>query len=433
MLRITTLVLLVVGLSGCAATRLRDRIVNQTETLTDLQYKQVLGNLARLHIDPYALPSQSNLHDGTAQVQANAAANLALWRTSQLPSTLSGSRTIVEQWTVRPVTDDTVLKLLRLTYQRALGMPVSLVTEGGLANDVAHELKKQIAWPESPPAYTPGERAMVTPGQGRVTQPFVQGPISQTYPLYPPTAPAGRGRFETPTSSGPNVVPPPPGRDGGGPAAPIPPEPNPRSAEPAGADRGAARSSSRSKKDDGVRLAQQGIDLRGRLEAPPGLSIGRLLPEPIRSKDQEIEEDIANSMHVIKLSEDYFSAKFKTSNSEDIISDEELADVEAFQPGASTEKDGVISAGAREVRRQVKELEKDLRKIKPGWVHFGCKPPHDACYVGRYGKTFAWVYAKDGRQLADFTLIVLNFSDLIKEQTVMTSPGGVRFSPSPTR
>jgi hypothetical protein len=154
MFRIATLVLIAFGLSGCTATRLRDRIVNQTETLTELQYKQVLGNLARLHVDPYAIPSQSNLHDGTAQLQANAAANIALWRTSQLPSTLSGSRTVVEQWTVRPVTEDTTLKLLRLAYQRALGMPVSLATEEGLANDLAHELKKQIAWPESPPTYT---------------------------------------------------------------------------------------------------------------------------------------------------------------------------------------------------------------------------------------------------------------------------------------
>jgi hypothetical protein len=138
-------------------------------------------------------------------------------------------------------------------------------------------------------------------------------------------------------------------------------------------------------------------------------------------------------MHVIKLSEDYFTVKYKTSNSEDIVSDGELGDVDAFRPEQSNVEDGVISASAREVRRQVKEVEKDLRKIQPGWVHFGCKPPHDACYVGRCGKTFAWVYAKDGRRLADFTLIVLNFSDLIKENTVMTSPGGIRFSPSPTR
>ena len=148
MLTATMLILSLASSIGCTAVRLRDRLVTQSETLTELQYKQVLGNLARLHLDPYALPFQVMLHDGTAEIQDNGAANITLFRSSMLPPTVTGSRTVVEQWSVHPVSDDTALKVLRVAYQRALGMPVSLTSEHGLANDLAHELKKQIPWPE---------------------------------------------------------------------------------------------------------------------------------------------------------------------------------------------------------------------------------------------------------------------------------------------
>ena len=184
--------------AGCVSTRLRDRIVNQSETLTDLQYKQVLGNLARLHEDPYAIPSHSNVHDGTAQVQQNAGANITLFRSNMLPPTLTGSRTIVEQWSVRPVIDDTALKVLRLAYQRALGMQVSLATEDGFANDLAHELKKQIPWPEAPPAYTPGLKAKTDPNQGTFTpaSPFLERGIP-VFPFFAP--PAATPKAATPS------------------------------------------------------------------------------------------------------------------------------------------------------------------------------------------------------------------------------------------
>ncbi len=364
--------ILLVVMSGCTATRLRDRVVNQTGTLTDLQYKQVLGNLARLHVDPYAIPSQSNLHDGTAQVQANAGANITLFRSSMLPPSLNGSRTLVEQWTVRPVTDDNALKLLRLAYQRAIGMPVSLITEEGLANDLAHALKKQIAWPESEPIYSPGLKAKADPNQGTTT-PAASHSTSSGYPGY--SIPSGYPGYGYGNYAYSNLY----------------------------------------------RYVPQ--------YSTPG---GPTPKDPVKPTDDDIKQDIANSMRVIKLSGDYFAQKYKTSNSEDIVFDEELGNIDAFQPGKSTVTDGVISGSAREVRRQVKEVEKDLLKIQPGWVHFGHKPPHDAFYFGRYGATYAWVDADHGRELAEFTLIVLNLSDLIKENTVMTSPGGIRFAPTPT-
>jgi hypothetical protein len=141
-------------------------------------------------------------------------------------------------------------------------------------------------------------------------------------------------------------------------------------------------------------------------------------------------QDIVDSLHIIDLSDEYYSAKYKTSNSEEIVSAGELRRINSFDPGKATEDDGVVSNCATEIRRQVKEVEGDLLKIQPGWVHFGGKPPRGACYVGRYKGTYAWVDPNGRRQLADFTLTALKFSDLIKPNTITTSPGGVRFSPS---
>ncbi len=135
--------LLVVSTSGCSWTnlRLRRSVVNQAGTLTELQYQQVLGNLAMMSLDPDALPTHVNLRDGSAQIQDNGSISSASPSTS-FPSVL-GSRTVVEQWSVIPVTDDVELRILRVAYRRALGFDDR--PDFDLANDVAHDLCKQIS------------------------------------------------------------------------------------------------------------------------------------------------------------------------------------------------------------------------------------------------------------------------------------------------
>ena len=114
-------------------------------TLTDLQYQQILNNLAMFSQNPSALPSHVNVRDGSAQVaDAGSRHLLAVGQCRQPPPSLFGSRTIVEQWGMSPVTDDTELRLLHLAYRRALGFPDRLEDDHyDLANDIAHELKKQ--------------------------------------------------------------------------------------------------------------------------------------------------------------------------------------------------------------------------------------------------------------------------------------------------
>src|SRR5262245_12919009 len=54
--------------TGCTSLRLRQRTVNQGSTLPELQYQQVLNNLAQIAVNPSALPWHVNLKEGTSQV-----------------------------------------------------------------------------------------------------------------------------------------------------------------------------------------------------------------------------------------------------------------------------------------------------------------------------------------------------------------------------
>ena len=119
--------------------------VNQGNTLPELQYEQVLDNLAQFAVNPSALPWQMNLKEGTSQVTDSLSGGAALdigppvgW----FPQLL-GSRTVVAQWGMAPVVDPTELQLLRIAYRRAYGLPDMPSPE--FLDELAHELKDQFA------------------------------------------------------------------------------------------------------------------------------------------------------------------------------------------------------------------------------------------------------------------------------------------------
>ena len=64
-------IIFIIGLAcvtGCTTGRLRQRTINQGSTLPELQYQQVLDNLARFATNPSALPWHVNLREGTTQI-----------------------------------------------------------------------------------------------------------------------------------------------------------------------------------------------------------------------------------------------------------------------------------------------------------------------------------------------------------------------------
>lgn len=139
------LISLILGVAaGCTSNRLRQRTINQGSTLPELQYEQVLGNLALFEINPAALPWHVNLREGTTQVtdSATAGALVDLGPPAVTQPQVFGSRTAVAQWGMSPVIDTIELRLLRIAYRRALG--IDEMPSEALLEELAHELKEQI-------------------------------------------------------------------------------------------------------------------------------------------------------------------------------------------------------------------------------------------------------------------------------------------------
>ena len=126
------------------AVRLKQRTMHQASTLPELQYQQVLNNLAMFADNPAALPWHVNFREGTTQVTDSASAGAAvdLGPPAETLPQIFGSRTIVVQWGMTPVIDATELRLLRIAYRRAIGSPE--MPDPEFLAELAHELKNQF-------------------------------------------------------------------------------------------------------------------------------------------------------------------------------------------------------------------------------------------------------------------------------------------------
>ncbi len=127
------LICLLASISGCRThLSLRDNTLRTAGTLTDLNYQQVLDNLARFHDNPAAMPSFAVVNAGTVNVadqtsfNANATYSPTLTFGQQLGSGLpilsllfnpSGQRNVTENWSLAPVTDIDNLRRIRCAYQ----------------------------------------------------------------------------------------------------------------------------------------------------------------------------------------------------------------------------------------------------------------------------------------------------------------------------
>jgi len=122
-------------------------MINQGSTLPELQYQQVLNNLAQFAVNPSALPWHVNFKEGTSQVTdfltGGAVVDLAPVVGTLTHPQLIGSRTAVAQWGASPVIDATELRLLQIAYRRAHGFPDMPSPE--FLDELAHELKDQFA------------------------------------------------------------------------------------------------------------------------------------------------------------------------------------------------------------------------------------------------------------------------------------------------
>ena len=123
-------VLLAVGAlsTGCTHVVLEHRTVNQASTVPDLQYQQVLDNLAMFACTKDALPWHVKVKGGTIQVTDQATGGFLAVIPSAVsdsvkalftPST-AGQRTALQQWDVDPAIELDELESLQLAYQKAI-------------------------------------------------------------------------------------------------------------------------------------------------------------------------------------------------------------------------------------------------------------------------------------------------------------------------
>jgi hypothetical protein len=139
-------------LAGCQThVNLRNNSVKATGTLADLNYQQVLNNVAQFTANPSAMPSFAVFNAGTVTVTDQKTANVnatgapTLGNAQQAGSGLpilsillnpSASRTLTENWSMAPVTDIDNLRRIRCAMQL-------LVLQGREATD-CEQCGKQI-------------------------------------------------------------------------------------------------------------------------------------------------------------------------------------------------------------------------------------------------------------------------------------------------
>ncbi len=133
MRRAVLLSVLISTLSGCAThLALRHDTVRTTSTLTDLQYQQVLDNVARFHDDPDTVPSFAVASAGTVSIADQQSAGVSPTYSPTLTFQqqgggalpilsllfpLTAQRAVTENWSLTPITDADNLRRLRCAYR----------------------------------------------------------------------------------------------------------------------------------------------------------------------------------------------------------------------------------------------------------------------------------------------------------------------------
>ncbi len=111
--------------AGCTHLALERKTLNQVSTVSDIRYKEVLDNLAATVSNPANLPYFSLITGGGTEVVDTGTANptTAFDRTgftSQMLS-LTGTRTVQDNWTVDPIKDPDRLAAIRCVLQIVTG------------------------------------------------------------------------------------------------------------------------------------------------------------------------------------------------------------------------------------------------------------------------------------------------------------------------
>lgn len=130
--------LLLFALTGCQAMQLENHTIRQARTLSDLQYRQVMDNLAAVSCNPSALPYFSAAQTGTTTIVVNPTiTNVVNWNLvtamgalfnkfifNQEALTTTYTQQNTETWSTSSSLDPLQLYMMQGLYRKALGMPL---------------------------------------------------------------------------------------------------------------------------------------------------------------------------------------------------------------------------------------------------------------------------------------------------------------------
>jgi hypothetical protein len=115
---------LIPSASGCVSQPLRLATRRNANTLPDLQYQQVIDNLAAIASNPSYLPYLAVAGAGTVQVTENRNSSLGLTFTPKHYSTeilnLGASQAVTGTWSLGTITNPEKLRGMRALYQQAV-------------------------------------------------------------------------------------------------------------------------------------------------------------------------------------------------------------------------------------------------------------------------------------------------------------------------
>jgi hypothetical protein len=132
MVRTALFLCLFSALAGCTSDALRNETVKTTNTLTDLEYQQILDNVARFQDDLDSVPSIAVASSGTVSISDQAGAGVSPTYSPTLSNAQQGGgalpilsilfpfsaqRAVTENWSLTPITDADNLRHLRCAYR----------------------------------------------------------------------------------------------------------------------------------------------------------------------------------------------------------------------------------------------------------------------------------------------------------------------------
>ena len=424
---------------GCAHRRLQINTVKQAQTVVELEYQQILDNLAMFCLNPAALPSLATLKTGATQVGdtgtlgfLGVTGNKGTFGNSP---TIAGTRTIVDQWGLSPVTDDTNLLLLSKAFRSALGDQQLLNVDQ--ANNLAHDLSSQIGTTadmsvdrdtlgsifsqsvlsgalaqvkdpdrarRSPPPGTPEAEALQREQNAELktlaqrlamVDEIINREITSTLDEkilvesheFPNAGPLKVQLFKD--------------------ANDIPPE-----------------------GENLVVVAAVGGGLRFRIFDPKGNIIGSD-EEKLKRQAQQIE-GLRKKLDGLWPPHELTGREMR----EIAIAVASIVGLTPYLKLRFVPAEEDATGLAKETVYRINDLQKTLDEISSGWLRCGPEKPKGACYVGHAcfcgQECYVWVCRDGLAGLSDFTRAALKLGSAFRDVQVVTAPSGIQFAPALT-